>query len=94
VESLFRSQNEYSQGDECELIAISKACAAIKFNGYPNLFREMGSFSELKKEETYFFHNILWIEWKDGIAYRKVLGRVMTAAWERQNMDEIDVLLG
>jgi hypothetical protein len=54
----------------------------------------MDSFSELKKEEVYLFHNVLWIEWKDGIAYRKALGRVMTAAWERQNMVEIDVLLG
>ncbi|KAF2824834.1 hypothetical protein CC86DRAFT_420065 [Ophiobolus disseminans] len=42
----------------------------------------------------YDFYNVLWVEWKDGIAYRKALGRVYKEAWEAQTFEEIDVILG
>ncbi|KAK1825792.1 heterokaryon incompatibility protein-domain-containing protein [Podospora conica] len=41
--------------------------------------------------EVYF---VLCIEWKDGIAYRRGLGRVKRAAWERQDLQDVDVVLG
>jgi hypothetical protein len=43
---------------------------------------------------TYEFYNVLCIVKNRGIAYRKALGRVMKAAWERQDLEEIDVVLG
>lgn len=40
------------------------------------------------------FYNVLWIEWKEGIAYRKGLGRISKEAWERQATEWIDLTLG
>jgi hypothetical protein len=44
--------------------------------------------------EVYEWYNVLWIEWKDGIAYRKGLGRVSKEAWESMDLEAVDVLLG
>ena len=40
------------------------------------------------------FYNVLWIEWVDGIAYRKGLGRVEKSGWESADTEEIEVVLG
>ncbi|GME28650.1 putative heterokaryon incompatibility protein [Neofusicoccum parvum] len=51
-------------------------------------------FEELTKcNGVYEFYNVLWIRWKDGYAVREALGRVEKCAWERQNLEEIDVRL-
>ena len=42
----------------------------------------------------YEFYNVLWAEWKDGIAYRKGCGRVMKSAWEDEEREWIDLVLG
>jgi hypothetical protein len=55
---------------------------------------EMGLFPELENVDPYNFYNVLWIEWEDGIAYRKALGRVFKDAWERQDLEETDIVLG
>ncbi|CZR66273.1 uncharacterized protein PAC_16174 [Phialocephala subalpina] len=47
-----------------------------------------------KQAEFYEFYFVLWIEWQDGIAYRKGLGRVEKQAWEQLSLEEIDVKLG
>ncbi|PMD14869.1 hypothetical protein NA56DRAFT_754519 [Hyaloscypha hepaticicola] len=39
-------------------------------------------------------YHVLWIEWEDGIAYRRGLGRVLKEAWDRMATDEIDLVLG
>lgn len=39
-------------------------------------------------------HNVLSIDWIDGIAYRTGLGRVLRAAWDANGYDEINVKLG
>jgi hypothetical protein len=44
--------------------------------------------------EKYEFINVLWIEWEEGIAYRKAYGRVMKSAWEAQELEWIDLTLG
>jgi hypothetical protein len=97
IESSFVGQHEYEKGDPCELMAISKGSLRKEEpTGYPGrkLLQEVNTFSELKDKEYYEFYNVLWIEWEDGIAYRKALGRVMKEAWERQNFEEADILLG
>lgn len=40
------------------------------------------------------FYYVLWIQWENGIAYRRGLGRVLKDAWEREVVDEIDLVLG
>jgi hypothetical protein len=90
IESLFVSQHEYEKGDPCELVAISKGSLRKREpTGYRGvaLFEEVEAFPELKDKELYEFYNVLWIEWEDGIAYRKALGRVMKEAWERQDVE-------
>jgi hypothetical protein len=39
-------------------------------------------------------YHVLWIEWENGIAYRKGLGRVLKEAWDRMATEEIDLVLG
>jgi hypothetical protein len=46
------------------------------------------------ESEVYGFYNVLCIEWDEGIAYRCGIGRVAKAAWERQNLEQIDIKLG
>jgi hypothetical protein len=77
------------QGKVCELIAISEGpsqtsgqCRDI-FGGYSPIF---------KGEKDLF--NVLWIEWEDGIAYRKALGQVGKDAWNSQPEEWIDATLG
>lgn len=43
---------------------------------------------------VYSWYNVLWIEWKDGVAYRKALGRVFKEVWEAQPLEYVDVTLG
>ncbi len=43
----------------------------------------------------YEWHNVLWVEWEDGIAYRTALGRVMKSAWEAlPDLEWFDLVLG
>ncbi|RSL57576.1 hypothetical protein CEP54_008218 [Fusarium duplospermum] len=47
-----------------------------------------------KSGEDYDFINVLWVEWVDGIAYRKGLGRIFQHVWERQPLEDIELILG
>jgi hypothetical protein len=57
-------------------------------------FQEMDRDVGLEDLEWYMFFNVLWIEWVDGIAYRKAVGRVKKEAWEQQTRNTIHVVLG
>ena len=46
------------------------------------------------QQELIELYHVLWIEWEDGIAYRRGLGRVLKAAWDRMATEEIDLVLG
>ena len=46
------------------------------------------------RDGDYEFYNVLWIEWVDGIAYRKALGRVEKTAWDAAATKIISVTLG
>ncbi|KAH8722791.1 heterokaryon incompatibility protein-domain-containing protein [Phaeosphaeriaceae sp. PMI808] len=76
-----------------ELIEISR--------GYvENKVAERRSFDEWMRgswprdKSIYEFYNVLWVEWKEGIAYRRAHGRVEKSAWERIEKDAINVTLG
>ncbi|PMD40949.1 HET-domain-containing protein [Hyaloscypha variabilis F] len=89
------TSNRYSgEMIACELVAIS---AGYAIEGRPaHAIDEwfMPERPEASKGEKYEFYNVLWVEWKDGIAYRKALGRVMKSAWEAQDLEWIDLVLG
>lgn len=47
-----------------------------------------------EKNWEFKFYIILWIEWEDGIAYRKGIGKVWADCWESADKEEIDIRLG
>ena len=42
----------------------------------------------------YTFYNVMAITWKDGIAYREAVGRVLKESWDKCATERIDVILG
>ncbi|RGP77799.1 hypothetical protein FLONG3_4093 [Fusarium longipes] len=40
------------------------------------------------------FYGVLWVEWNDGVAYRKGCGYVKKDLWEEQKLEDIDLILG
>ncbi|KAL6705473.1 hypothetical protein ACN47E_006738 [Coniothyrium glycines] len=70
-----------------ELVAISRTTQ--RFNTW---YEEKQRFDEpLCVRESY---NVLWIEWTDGIAYRRAAGSVDQEYWERLEREDIDLILG
>jgi hypothetical protein len=73
-----------------ELIAISAGSMAgshrVHERHIPECCYKLGGIRE--------FYNVLWIEWADGVAYRKAIGQVTKAAWEAADRELIDVVLG
>ncbi|KAF1990198.1 hypothetical protein K402DRAFT_401651 [Aulographum hederae CBS 113979] len=39
-------------------------------------------------------YNVMWIEWEEGVAYRRGLGQMFKESWESLDLEEIDVTLG
>ncbi|KAI9663146.1 MAG: hypothetical protein M1821_008194 [Bathelium mastoideum] len=49
-------------------------------------------YEKLHLEDCYF---VLWIEWKNGVAFRKAAGAVTAKAWQREKQqDLVDLILG
>lgn len=75
----------------CELVAISSGYASndSKRNTMPAL-HEWHLSEGPGYQYVYHFYNVLWIEWKDGIAYRRAIGCVKKSVWDAQNLEPID----
>ncbi|KAK1961804.1 heterokaryon incompatibility protein [Colletotrichum sublineola] len=79
---------------EVQLIAISRGFIPndLEYNG--------GNFAEYAREERpkhgqrYEFYNVMWINWRDGIAFREGLGRVRKETWDALQAPTIDIILG
>ncbi|KAE8444704.1 hypothetical protein EG329_014362 [Mollisiaceae sp. DMI_Dod_QoI] len=85
-----------SAGDRiaCELVMISEG-HATEGSTEPGMNEwTMEERPKSPKGNKYEFYNVLWVEWEEGIAYRKGCGRVMKSAWEAQNLEWIDLTLG
>jgi hypothetical protein len=78
---------------KCELAAISLGHA---YNSMEDL--DLDEWKMIERPEStrikYEFYNVLWIEWKEGFAYRKGIGRVVKEIWECQKLKCIDLKLG
>jgi hypothetical protein len=95
VDSNISDPDDVVPGQSCELIAISSGVARDYFlSGVRFYLEEWQHAEQIKDKDTYEFINVLWVEWQQGIAYRKALGRVWKDAWNRQTLEEVDVLLG
>ncbi len=79
----------------CELVAISRGYA---FEGYYPWGVDEWTHDERPRAgargSKYEFYNVLWVEWVEGIAYRKGLGRIEKSAWEDQELESIELILG
>jgi hypothetical protein len=80
-----------------ELVAISSRVVAngIKqtkisrsFPGISKLHVQLGG------RNISHYYNVMWIEWIDGVAYRKALGQIEKEAWESSSLEWIDLTLG
>jgi hypothetical protein len=47
-----------------------------------------------QQTEMLLFYHVMWIEWEDGVAYRKGLGSVLKEAWKAQDLEEISLVSG
>jgi hypothetical protein len=49
------------------------------------------SYSLFDASDIYKYYSVLWIEWQDGIAYRKPVGRIEEKTWEREATEWIEI---
>ena len=63
-----------------ELVAI---CAQV--------LKNIGFFNDHRWHKVY---GVLWIEWIDGVAYRKGSGLVDKKAWETHDLEDVPLILG
>ncbi|KAF6232394.1 hypothetical protein HO173_009499 [Letharia columbiana] len=62
-------------------IAMFEDCAGESRKEEPSLDEWL--FEErLAAKDLYEFNNVMWIEWENGIAYQKALGRIVRDVWE------------
>ena len=80
----------------CELVAISAGFAAenAENDEQADWIPEWNYAKRPRLGDHYTFYHVLWIEWRDGIAYRRGLGRVVGGVWGRLPKDEVEILLG
>jgi hypothetical protein len=93
--SLTSKQDSSSLGEGIELIAISEGCAANRdLKNYYDSVLEGNHPERTQTFPNYEFYNVLCIEWEDGIAYRKGVGRVDKVVWDRQDIEWVELMLG
>lgn len=46
------------------------------------------------KETRNGFYGVLWVEWKDRVAYRKGCGYVEKGVWDQSGAEQVDLILG
>ncbi|KAK1782725.1 hypothetical protein QBC45DRAFT_401620 [Copromyces sp. CBS 386.78] len=64
-----------SQGIPVDLVAISRGHTIQ----YP----------QIHHPEEWNFYHVLWVEWVDGIAYRKGVGQVFRSAWKQLGAKDV-----
>lgn len=91
VEQFSRSQ---WPGQKVELVAIARGhCPNENFDGIG--LQEWNFQDRPKHTPLYEFYHVLWVKWKDGVAYRKGYGRVVKEAWETtREKPDLDLILG
>jgi hypothetical protein len=86
----FKSESE--ERVKVELVAISKG--HIPNDEWQHAPAEMEHEERFKETELYEFYNVLWVEWKQGIAYRRGHGRVEKGVWEGLDVEKVELVLG
>lgn len=84
-------KSEGGEGVEVELVAIS-SCYTPN-SEWQHAPAEMAHEERPKEAELYEFFNVLWIEWKDGVAYRKAHRRIEKGIWEGLDVEAVELVL-
>ena len=80
-------------GPRVELVAISRG--QVPNSSKDLAFMELSHAEFPKTSKLYEFYNVLWIEWQDGIAYRRAHGRVLRNMWEKHpELEPVAFVLG
>ncbi|RDW74239.1 uncharacterized protein DSM5745_06901 [Aspergillus mulundensis] len=48
----------------------------------------------LDPPRVYETYTVLWVEWEEGVAYRRGIGSVESRAWEEQDLEDVSLVLG
>jgi hypothetical protein len=83
----------YLDNSRCELIEIS-AGSAQNNSDESQYLEEWQDRYRPRSEEFYEVYNVLWVEWNDGIARWKALGRVIKTLWDEEARETIEVVIG
>ena len=59
-----------------------------------NMAGEMLGYGPNPVKIVYEFYDVLWVEFIDGVAYRKDIGRVRKEVWDRETLGWVDFTLG
>jgi hypothetical protein len=81
-------------GDLCEFVAISQGYSYEVWSWSMQTIDERYREERPRTSKKYEYFNVLWVEWQDAIAYRKSCGRIVRSAWECQELEWIDLVLG
>ena len=91
---LHNLSDQPANGAELDVVAISRGSLPNQEN---TLWMDLDRFEEPLRPvqgERYEFYNVLWVKFVQGVAYRNGLGRVSKAAWDCQQLEEIELMLG
>lgn len=84
------NSENYDGQEPLEFIAISEGSE----RGGSHVFDMVYARNHMDDGGTLKFVNVLWIEWKEGIAYRRGLGHIVKSAWDSEVKEEVEVCLG
>lgn len=82
------------QHRRCDVILVSEGYAIDTLDTLSATLPECDHPEFPKNGQLYRFINVLWVEWKDGVAYRRGVGRVLKSVWENElDLTEMDIVL-
>jgi len=91
-------------GFSCDVVQVSEG-AALDFGterlwrmdnwGLPEGLEGLDAVqTHIDSTKVYRYANVLWMEWNEGKAYRRGVGRIEISAWLRSNLQSVTVALG
>ncbi|KAK4204751.1 heterokaryon incompatibility protein-domain-containing protein [Triangularia verruculosa] len=80
------------KGQLLTLVEVARACKH-EFD-VKRYTREADHPERPRGDPWYEYYYVMWIEWKDGVAYRKGLGTVVRSIWEAQDRKPVHLMLG
>lgn len=80
IDKIWGTGSQGSQGTPVDLVAISRGHTV--------------DLPQIIHPGDWNFYHVLWVEWMDGIAYRKGVGQVFRSAWERLGAKNVYLVLG